>query len=67
MGIGKGNVIVLQADGERLYIVGSVYPLRDRIKAVGGHWDDERKSWYVGRDKTADITELIVQSQGGRP
>lgn len=48
--------------GSRIYIVGNTYPIKDRIKAIGGHWDTDRKQWWVGTAKSAEVESLIANA-----
>lgn len=61
--------ITLQAEGKRLYLLGNTYPLRDRIKALGGHWDAEKKAWWLGSGKRSEVDDLIATatSSGKEP
>lgn len=40
-------------------ITGNTYPVRDRIKALGGRWDATSKAWMVP-DHVADQARAIV-------
>lgn len=40
--------ITLQSEGRRIYLVGNTFAAKDQIKAIGGHWDADRKAWWVG-------------------
>jgi hypothetical protein len=44
-------------------ITGNTYPVKDKLKALGGKWDAVNKGWLVPDDK-ADEAHAIV---GGAP
>ena len=50
--------VSIQTVDRRIYFVGNTFPLKDRIKAMGGHWDGERRQWWVGIVKMADAQAL---------
>jgi hypothetical protein len=52
--------IQIQQNGQRIYIVGHTYPIRDRLRAAGAHWDDDRGAWWIGAAKRADIEAAIA-------
>src|SRR3990167_10623125 len=51
--------ITLQIEGRRTYIIGNTYPIRDRIKALGAHWDGDRRAWWTS--KRAEAEQLVAQ------
>lgn len=50
----------LQVVGQRLYFSGNTFPIKDKIKALGAHWDADRKQWWVGAAKRAEAEALIA-------
>lgn len=50
----------LVESGRRIEITGDTYPVRDRIRAIGGHWDADRKVWWVGTGKRAEAQALVA-------
>lgn len=46
-------------EGTRVFLKGDTYPHRNAIKAIGGHWEPNRKLWWVGKAKRADATALV--------
>jgi hypothetical protein len=52
--------ITLQEDGRRVYVLGNTFPIKEQIKTAGGHWDGERKAWWIGAGKKADIQRAIA-------
>lgn len=51
--------ITLVESGRRIEIVGDTYAVRDRIRAAGGHWDADRKVWWIGAGKRAAVESLV--------
>lgn len=51
--------VALQQDGRRIYITGDTYSLKDRIKGMGGHWDGDRRCWWVGSAKKSEAEALV--------
>ena len=56
----------LKKENRRIYIVGNTYNMKDAIKSIGGHWDADRKQWYVGSSKLADAEKLIGSKTAAR-
>lgn len=56
--------VTINEVGARLYLVGNTYPIKDAIKAAGGHWDSDRKQWWIGKAKRAEIEETISKMAG---
>jgi len=54
--------IQIQEEGARLYIAGNSFPIKDSIKAAGGHWDADRKQWWVGKVKKETIEKAIEKA-----
>jgi hypothetical protein len=52
--------ITLQREGSRVYVAGNTYPVKDAIKAAGGHWDGDRKQWWVGAAKQPDLEKSLA-------
>lgn len=58
--------IQIQSEGQRVYVVGDTYAVRSQIKALGAHWDGERKAWWLGAAKRA-AAEALVASLAAAP
>jgi len=43
-------------------ITGHTYPVKDRIKALGGKWDAGAKAWMVPDDKAAEARKIVEGS-----
>lgn len=56
----------IETIGQRIYFRGHTYPVRDRIKAIGGHWDADRRAWWVGTAKRAEA-EALAAEMGDAP
>ncbi len=44
-------------------ITGNTYPVKDQLKALGGRWNPDQKSWMVPADK-ADAARALVSGAG---
>lgn len=40
-------------------ITGNTYPVRDRLKALGGKWNPARNCWMVPADKAEEARALV--------
>lgn len=58
--------IAIERSGTRVYLTGDTYPVKDQIKAIGGHWDGDRKAWWVGAAK-AEAAQSLVSSLASAP
>lgn len=56
-------MISLKSEGRRTYIVGNTYPIRDQIRAIGAHWDADRRAWWTA--KRAEAEALVQQLSAG--
>lgn len=54
-----------ERQGQRVYLLGDTYPVKDRIKAVGGTWDGGRRAWWFGAAKAAEAEALAKELNGG--
>ena len=41
-------------------ITGNTYPVKDRLRGLGGVWDAQSKSWMVPADKADEAAALLV-------
>ncbi len=53
--------ITSEKAGQRIYLVGNTFPLKDRIKQLGGHWDGERKQWWLSSRKAKEAEALLAE------
>lgn len=51
--------ITLQTEGRRLYFIGDTFAIKDRIKSLGGHWDGDRRAWWIGSGKADEAQQLV--------
>jgi len=56
------STITIETAGRRLYLRGDTYSVRDRIRAIGGHWDADAKAWWVGAGKRAEAEKLATEA-----
>lgn len=59
--------ITLQRDGQRVYLTGDTFAIKDQIKGMGGHWDVDRRSWWVGIAKQAEAERLAASTPSASP
>ena len=50
--------ITIEVQGTRIYLKGDTFKVKDSIKAMGGHWDGDRKAWWVGTAKREAAEKL---------
>lgn len=55
--------VTLEKSGSRLYFAGNTFPLKDAIKKIGGHWDGDRKQWWIGTAKQSDAEALVANAE----
>jgi hypothetical protein len=53
------NTPSLELIGARLYFRGAPFGAKDRLKALGAHWDAEEHCWWIGRAKRAEAERLL--------
>jgi hypothetical protein len=53
--------ISVEQVGQRLYVTGNTYAVKDALKAAGCHWDGERRQWWIGAAKRSRIESLIAK------
>lgn len=49
----------IESIGSRLYVTGNTYGIKDRLKAIGCHWDADRKQWWIGKAKQAELAAIV--------
>lgn len=45
--------------GRRLYVVGNSFAVKDCLKKIGCKWDADRKQWWIGSGKQAELEGCI--------
>jgi hypothetical protein len=53
--------IQIEKTGARVYFTGDTYAVKDRIKSMGGHWDGERRAWWVGAKLLPKAEALLAE------
>jgi len=43
-------------------ITGNTYPVKDKIKALGGRWNAPRQGWEVSDDNAAECRKLVAEA-----
>jgi hypothetical protein len=43
-------------------ITGNTYPVKDRLKALGGRWDPDQKAWIVPDEKAEEARKLVASA-----
>lgn len=51
---------------ESVLIVGKTYPVRDKLRALGGKWDPQAKGWRVPAASARAAQALVTDSRGKR-
>jgi len=54
----------LEKVGARLYFVGSPFAAKAAIKDLGGHWDPDRRQWWIGAAKRESAEALVAELNG---
>lgn len=52
--------ITMERAGQRVYVAGNTFALKDRLKSIGCHWDGDRRQWWIGAAKTAALESLLT-------
>jgi hypothetical protein len=50
--------------GNRVYLEGNTYALREKLKNLGFHWDAEERKWWIGSSKQSVVEKLIAEMDG---
>lgn len=54
--------------GQRIYIVGNTFAVKEKIKAaLRPNFDDDRRQWWVGTGKRAQVEKLIAELNAQPP
>lgn len=64
----------VEISGQRAYVRGNTWPIKDRLRGLGAHWDSQAKAWWVGTIKAELLRDLVAKANseaqantGGRP
>lgn len=52
--------IAIEQHGERFYVIGKTFELKDRIKELGCKFDAVRRQWYASQKEIADNVALLA-------
>jgi hypothetical protein len=52
--------VTIERSGARVYFTGDTFSVKDRIKQMGGHWDGDRRAWWVGATKAEEAQALVA-------
>lgn len=57
--------VTIEKTGRRYYLIGNTFAIKDAIKDAGGHFDGERKAWWLSNAAEAErlITEASDKSR----
>lgn len=47
--------IQIKMEGRRSYILGDTFPVKDQIRAIGAHWDADRRAWWTAKTVEAEV------------
>lgn len=59
--------IELKEEGRRVYVLGNTFPIKSAIKDCGGHWDADRKAWWIGVGKKEELEKTIGSAKPSEP
>ena len=48
-------------------VKGNTYPVKDRLKALGGKWDAARKAWMVPASCAQEASEIVASAPRRAP
>jgi hypothetical protein len=60
------SLLRVERVGQRAYVVGDSFAIKDQLKSAGCHWDGDRRQWWIGATKAAAV-ETIVAAAGTAP
>lgn len=52
-----------ETTGRRIYITGNTFNIKDEIKRIGGKWDADRRAWWVGTARAAEVERLLAADE----
>jgi hypothetical protein len=58
-------MIRMEKEGRRLYLIGDTFAIKGRIKGMGGHWDGDRRAWWIGVGKQSEVESLLKEIGAG--
>jgi hypothetical protein len=48
-------------------LTGNTYPVKEALKALGAHWDQEQRAWLIHPDKAAHAQAIIDHQAPNEP
>lgn len=57
--------VAIKQNGGRVYFVGDTFPVKDKIKKIGGKWDGDAKCWWVSISKLQAAVDLAKSINEG--
>jgi hypothetical protein len=52
---------------ERIPITGNTYPVKDKLKALGGIWNPDTKAWMIPKDKAEEAQKIMAAAPAKKP
>lgn len=59
--------ITLKTEGRRTYFTGETYPHREAIRAIGAHWDADKKMWWTAKRSEAEALVASISAAAPPP
>jgi ribosomal protein L12E/L44/L45/RPP1/RPP2 len=59
--------IIQQTEGRRIYLFGNTFSIKDILRDAGAKWDSDRKAWWIGAAKKADIDRILASAPTPAP
>lgn len=54
--------ITFATQGQRVYVRGDTYPLREVLRGLGAKWDPEVRAWWVGRTRADALAQALEEA-----
>lgn len=61
------RMTTIEAVGARLYAVDAPFAGKDKLKAIGCHWDGDRRQWWIGAKKADELERVVAELNGALP
>jgi len=52
-------VVSVIEEGNKVYVSGDTYDIKDKLKTYGFRWDPLRKAWYINNLSKNDVIEIL--------
>jgi hypothetical protein len=53
-------MVTVEREGRRSYLIGDTFAIKDAIRSAGGHWDSQRRAWWLGKHDVAQQIAVEV-------